>query len=272
MKLSHLLLSAVVTVTLAGCGNLSKVTDEGTSDNLVWPKLDRSTFNHSGSQFGSWPNWDNVRMIERGMNKDEIYNLLGRPHFNEGLFGVREWDYAFNYRENGKHKVCQYKILFDKNMNAHSFFWYPNGCNGNSSFNLSGDFLFDFNKDTLTSSGARVVDSLAEKLKLSGAKSVEVEGYTDRLGSEVYNLQLSQNRADRVKERLIQQGVEADINAVGYGKLHQVEACDGESGEALKECLRPNRRVEISASGTTSKHPRTNSQGGTTGPAPLYQK
>lgn len=74
--------------------SLSKVTDEGTSDNGL-AKIDESQYNHDGSQFGSWPNWDNVRMVERGMNKDQIYYLLGRPHFSEGLYGVREWDYAF---------------------------------------------------------------------------------------------------------------------------------------------------------------------------------
>ena len=48
------------------------------------------------------------------MNKDQLYYLIGRPHFEEGLYGVREWDYAFNYRENGVHKICQFKIGFDK--------------------------------------------------------------------------------------------------------------------------------------------------------------
>ena len=158
MKLSRILLSAVAVATVAACGNLSKVTEAGTPEykevdgqqvpQLVWPKIDKAGFNHDGSQFGSWPNWDNVRMIERGMNKDQLYNLIGRPHFSEGLYGVEEWDYAFNYRENGIHKICQYKVLFDKNHNAQSFFWYPNGCNGNSAFALCGDFLFDFDKDT----------------------------------------------------------------------------------------------------------------------------
>ncbi|HDR1022775.1 TPA: OmpA family protein [Pasteurella multocida] len=275
MKLSRLLLTAVAATTLVACGNLSKVTDEGTSDNLVWPKIDESVFNHDGSQFGSWPNWDNVRMVERGMNKDQLYNLLGRPHFAEGLYGVREWDYAFNYRENGVHKICQYKILFDKNMNAQNFFWYPNGCNGNSSFSLSGDFLFDFDKDVLTPKGKEVVDSVATQLKSSGAKEVKVAGFTDRLGSASYNLDLSQRRANRVKARLIEQGVNANINAVGYGKAQQVKACDEYPfGKQLKDCLRPNRRVEITASGTVLKQLDTGTNGGagTTGPAPLYHK
>lgn len=275
MKLSRLLLTAIAATTLVACGNLSKVTDEGTSDNLVWPKIDEAVFNHDGSQFGSWPNWENVRMVERGMNKDQLYNLLGRPHFAEGLYGVREWDYAFNYRENGVHKICQYKVLFDKNMNAQNFFWYPNGCNGNASFSLSGDFLFDFDKDVLTVKGKEVVDSVATQLKSSGAKDVKVAGFTDRLGSASYNLDLSQRRANRVKARLIEQGVNANITAVGYGKAQQVKACDEfPMGKALKDCLRPNRRVEITASGTVLKQLDSGTTGGagTTGPSPLYRK
>lgn len=205
-------------LAVAACGNLSKVSDEGFIENPVFPKISESEFNHDGSQFGSWPNWENVRQIERGMNKDQLYYLIGRPHFEEGLYGVREWDYAFNYRENGVHKICQFKIGFDKNMNAQSFFWYPNGCNGNSSFNLSGDFLFDFDKDVLTTKGKEVVDNVAAQLKSSGAQQVKVAGYTDRLGSVEYNLNLSDRRAKMVKARLIEQGVTAQIEAVGDRK------------------------------------------------------
>ena len=132
MKLSRILLSAAAVASLAACGNLSEVTAEGMPEyknvngvevpQLVWPKI-------NGGQSGTWPNWDNVRMIERGMNKKQLYALIGQPHFSEGLYNVREWNYVFNYRENGAHKICQYKILFDKNYQAQSFFWYPNGCN-----------------------------------------------------------------------------------------------------------------------------------------------
>ncbi|PVX33447.1 SmpA/OmlA family protein [Pasteurella langaaensis DSM 22999] len=278
MKLSNFVFTAAAAFTLAACGNLSHVTDEGTPagntpeeavQNLVWPKVEDNTFNHDGTQFGTWPNWDNVRMIERGMSKDQIRHLIGNPQFQEGLFGVREFDYVFNYRENGEHKICQYKVLFDKDMQAQSFFWYPNGCNGNAGFNLSGDFLFDFNQATLTAKGQGVVDNVAEQLKKVESKSVKVAGYTDRLGSESYNLKLSQQRADAVKTRLIQKGVTADISAVGYGKANQVVACTGETGQALRDCLRPNRRVEISASGTKQID---SSIGGSTGPTPLYKK
>ncbi|WP_439257787.1 OmpA family protein [Lonepinella sp. BR2271] len=277
MKLSHFFLSAVAATTLAACGNSSNITDEGQPAgesaeqavaNLVWPEIDQT----KSEQVGSWPNWDNVRMVERGMNKEQLYGLLGTPHFAEGLFGVREWDYAFNYRENGEHKICQYKILFDKNMNAQSFFWYPNGCNGITSFSLSGDFLFDFNKEELTAKGKEIVDNIASQLKTSGAKEVSIDGYTDRLGSDAYNLNLSQRRADRVKARLIEQGVQANFVATGHGKADQVKACDDEHGQALIACLRPNRRVEIKASGTVLEQPESSKVGGPKGPTPYYQK
>lgn len=269
--LSRGLLLSSIALAVTACGNLSKVSDEGTTENPVFPKISESEFNHDGSQFGSWPNWENVRQIERGMNKDQLYYLIGRPHFEEGLYGVREWDYAFNYRENGVHKICQYKILFDKNMNAQSFFWYPNGCNGNASFNLSGDFLFDFDKDVLTAKGKEVVDNVAAQLKSSGAQQVKIAGFTDRLGSAEYNLNLSQRRANMVKARLAQQGVTAQMEAVGYGKANQVKACENESGKALKDCLRPNRRVEISANGGVLKQNEGGNVAGPNGPTPLYQ-
>ncbi|MFK5246970.1 OmpA family protein [Glaesserella parasuis] len=262
---------SAIAITITACGSLSKVSDEGTTEKPVFPKIPESKFNHDGSQFGSWPNWENVRQIEKGMNKDQLYNLIGPPHFSEGLYEVHEWDYAFNYREKGVHKICQFKILFDKNMNAQSFFWYPNGCNGNSSFNLVGDFLFDFDKDILTTKGREVVDDVAEQLKSSGAEKVKLVGYADRLGSEEYNLDLSQRRANMVKARLVEQGIKVPIEAVGYGKANQVKACDGESGQALRDCLRPNRRVEIIANGGVLKQNESGNVAGPQGPAPLYQ-
>ncbi|MDO9758772.1 OmpA family protein [Glaesserella parasuis] len=262
---------SAIAITITACGSLSKVSDEGTTEKPVFPKIPESKFNHDGSQFGSWPNWENVRQIEKGMNKDQLYNLIGPPHFSEGLYEVHEWDYAFNYREKGVHKICQFKILFDKNMNAQSFFWYPNGCNGNSSFNLVGDFLFDFDKDILTTKGREVVDDVAEQLKSSGAEKVKLVGYADRLGSEEYNLDLSQRRANMVKARLVEQGIKVPIEAVGYGKANQVKACDGESGQALRDCLRPNRRVEITANGGVLKQNESGNVAGPQGPAPLYQ-
>ncbi|MGR3806216.1 OmpA family protein [Pasteurella testudinis] len=231
---------------LAACGNLSEVKKDGTTDEPVWPKIEDAGVNFSGSQYGIWPNWDNVRMIEKGMNKDQLYYLIGRPHHAEGLFAVREWDYVFNYRQNGEHKICQFKVLFDDDMNAQSFFWKPTGCN--NQYELSGDFLFDFDAGNLNSKGKTTLDGVIKNLKEQNVQAVEIAGYTDRLGSDSYNQTLSQKRADVVKAYFVQQGfAPSAVTAIGRGKADQVVACETEQGQALRDCLKPNRRVVISA-------------------------
>ncbi|HFO8360063.1 TPA: outer membrane protein assembly factor BamE, partial [Escherichia coli] len=97
MLFSRMMMAGVLSLMLAGCGNLSHVTDEGTTEEVVWPSPEKVMFNHDGTQKGSWPLPEKLRQIKAGMNKDQIYQLAGRPHFAEGIFGVREWDYLFNF-------------------------------------------------------------------------------------------------------------------------------------------------------------------------------
>ncbi|HWK60587.1 MAG TPA: outer membrane protein assembly factor BamE [Eoetvoesiella sp.] len=113
----------LLAVALAACGNLSQVSDQGTTSEPVWPDPASASF-----EAGSYPKVDALRLIEPGMSKDQLYNLLGRPHFGEGLAGVREWDYLFHFRTSRGEKTCQYKILFDKDKHARSFFWKPEAC------------------------------------------------------------------------------------------------------------------------------------------------
>ena len=108
---------------LAGCSNLSTVDEQGHTDNPVWPDVKNVTFNHDGSQKGSHVTKESLELVQVGMNKDQMYNLIGRPHFKEGV-RVREWDYVFN----NAGTQCQFKILFDKNMNVGSTLWNPTNC------------------------------------------------------------------------------------------------------------------------------------------------
>jgi outer membrane protein OmpA-like peptidoglycan-associated protein len=107
------------------------------------------------------------------------------------------------------------------------------------------DVLFEFNKFTLKP-GAR------EKLaKVSGILlgypnlKLQVEGYTDSIGSDDYNQKLSEERADSVRQYLVSQSVpDNDVTAEGYGKTHPVADNSTSSGRA------ENRRVELVVSGT----------------------
>jgi len=67
-----------------------------------------------------------------------------------------------------------------------------------------------------------------------------VEGHTDSVGSETYNMDLSIRRATAVKNLLVQRGVaENRIEVIGFGKTMPVATNDTEAGRMK------NRRVEI---------------------------
>jgi OOP family OmpA-OmpF porin len=69
---------------------------------------------------------------------------------------------------------------------------------------------------------------------------VEVAGHTDSVGSEEYNMGLSDRRANSVKDYLISQGITATrLTARGYGESQPVASNDTDAGRAQ------NRRVEL---------------------------
>ncbi|OBX09631.1 membrane protein [Gallibacterium salpingitidis] len=124
----------------------------------------------------------------------------------------------------------------------------------NKKFALSSDVLFAFGKANLKPEAAQSLDNLQQEIsKVGNLSSVEVAGYTDRIGSDKYNLKLSQDRANTVANYLVSKSVSPDvIKAVGYGKANPVtgNTCDAVKGrKALIACLAPDRRVEVSVSG-----------------------
>lgn len=122
---------------------------------------------------------------------------------------------------------------------------------------LSADTLFKFGQgdlDGLTQQGFIELAELATTLKNSfeNINTVELVGHTDRLGSDEYNLQLSQDRAETVKQYLEARNLNAQITARGVGKADPVVTdCVGETPTPeLIACLQPNRRVVVNINGT----------------------
>ena len=76
-----------------------------------------------------------------------------------------------------------------------------------------------------------------------GKTTVTVIGHTDSVGSDAYNLQLSQARADSVRHALVREGVDPGrIQTVGLGKAHPVSDNNTPASQAM------NRRVEVTVS------------------------
>ncbi|AFK64671.1 OmpA/MotB domain protein (plasmid) [Advenella kashmirensis WT001] len=248
---------------IGGCSStLSQVSGEGTTEEPIFPNPDKVTFNNDQ---GTFPNIESLRTVKAGMTKDQLYYLLGRPHFQEGLFGVREWDYLFHFHRmsNGKNEVvtCQFKVLFDKHYVAQSFFMRPVGepnelCSLDKpakvqQFNLEADGLFDFDKSgvrDLKPKGIEKLQNLAKELAQNdNIRSIDIVGYTDPLGGVIYNQRLSARRAHTVMQYLGSLGVPMDLmEASGAGPTSEFAQCDRSMPrESLIACFEPNRRVTV---------------------------
>lgn len=113
------------------------------------------------------------------------------------------------------------------------------------------DVLFDTGQATLKPGADRALDRLAEVLKSNPKTRVMVEGHTDSIGSEAYNQELSQRRAQAVTEALSARGVPADqYQARGLGKSYPVASNETPAGR------QQNRRVEIVFSDETGRFAR----------------
>lgn len=97
---------------------------------------------------------------------------------------------------------------------------------------------FETNSAVLTTTSRPVLDEVAKGLKVHHRLKVEVQGHTDSTGSAVYNMSLSQRRADAVRDYLVSQDVPAgQLSAKGYGKTQPVASNATAAGRAQ------NRRV-----------------------------
>ena len=102
------------------------------------------------------------------------------------------------------------------------------------------DVLFEFDKANLKPGAERSLAPVSAFLKENPNRSITIEGYTDSVGSDTYNLELSRRRADAVKSFFIQRGISADrITSRGFGEEYPVASNDTQAGR------QQNRRVQI---------------------------
>ena len=102
---------------------------------------------------------------------------------------------------------------------------------------------YPFNVDTLSESNKQNLQALIEYLNQNPAAKITVFGNADRMGSESYNLGLSESRANKIKNYLVSEGIQASrIKTVAYGELKAKGETEDES--ALSRCVEFGIRIQ----------------------------
>jgi len=105
---------------------------------------------------------------------------------------------------------------------------------------FKGDVTFDTNSTEVRQGLYSEINRVAGVLNQYPQTLIRVEGHTDSVGSDAYNMDLSVRRANSVKNLLVQRGVAAGrIEVIGYGETMPVATNSTEAGRQM------NRRVEI---------------------------
>ncbi len=105
---------------------------------------------------------------------------------------------------------------------------------------FKSDFTFAVNSSSIRPGMYAEIDRIAQVLSNYPQTTISVIGHTDSTGSESYNQQLSERRADSVKNALVQRGISPSrITAMGYGESAPIADNNTEYGR------QQNRRVEV---------------------------
>lgn len=103
----------------------------------------------------------------------------------------------------------------------------------------------DFNESKVLSHEQELIDNIVWELQKNKSYFLTIKSHTDSRGSEAYNLELSQKRAENVKQQLITKGISSDrLEAVGMGEILLLNDC-GNDNPCSEEDHKKNRRTEF---------------------------
>ncbi|MBX2827409.1 MAG: OmpA family protein, partial [Flavobacteriaceae bacterium] len=105
---------------------------------------------------------------------------------------------------------------------------------------VTQNILFETGSSEIIPRSYAEVQRIATVMKANPEKTFSIEGHTDNIGADDYNLKLSNERANSVKNALEEMGIEAErLKAIGFGEAVPLESNHTPEGRAM------NRRVEF---------------------------
>jgi outer membrane protein OmpA-like peptidoglycan-associated protein len=108
---------------------------------------------------------------------------------------------------------------------------------------------FDFNKSVLTPKAKATLKALLATLKDKHIEAVTIAGYADAIGSDSYNLRLSEKRARAVQKFLRMHGfTHSNTDVRALGKSTAEAKCKGLKDGKLHACMQEDRRVDVEIS------------------------
>ncbi|EBI1835656.1 outer membrane protein assembly factor BamE [Salmonella enterica] len=249
---------------LFGCHqNPSHPERDGSIKEIVWPAPERAK---QGTGKGVFLTAQSIALLNKGMTKEQLYLLIGRPHFDEGIFSVREWDYLIYFRtpSDGMDGIttCQLKIVYNSDKLVTGIYWKTvkpedSLCppsfysqKENNRYELRSDILFGLNQyelDKLNPDELKNIDKIISDIRgIGDYGSVSVYGYTDRQGDRNYNMKLSLLRAKSVGNYFMDNNFPKEkIFAKGMGETIPETSCPDLTGKKLTDCLQSDRKVVI---------------------------
>jgi len=102
------------------------------------------------------------------------------------------------------------------------------------------NIYFDTGKATLKPESTGTLENMSELMLNKKTMIIEISGHTDNVGKDDYNMKLSQDRANAVKDYLVSKGVESErVKTVGFGPTMPIASNDTEEGR------QKNRRISV---------------------------
>jgi OmpA-OmpF porin, OOP family len=215
VAVSAIYLGAMSTAQAAGTPHVVSAAD----------KLDASTINFDAPSKawrseGTFPNLESIAKMQVGLTKQEVYTHFGKPHFSEGFFAVRRWDYIFKFNVAEKVEVCQYQIRYADSLTVSNTFWDRPECSQFAAQNVK-----------VAAAQPQYIDRVVEKV---------VEKPVDRFVEKVVEKQVTINRLTLQGDALFGFG-KSSINDILPGGRSQLSLL----AKSIKSDIRNIETIQI---------------------------